>query len=186
MIPVRMELMYTVVGLGNPGEDYEKTRHNAGFLFVEKLAGSKSWNQSKSGMLAYVWSKIGDEEVELLKPLQFMNKSGEAVKYAVSKHPELTMDNLVVVFDDLDLKLGEYKLVQGKGPKQHNGVLSIYDNLGTQDFWHLRLGVENRQPDQPIPGEKYVLGKFTPEEKEFFDQVLEKAVVELKQKIASS
>ena len=100
-----------------------------------------------------------------------MNESGGVVKHVVKKH-NVANDNLYVVHDDLDIKLGEYKIQLGKGPKDHNGLLDIYEKLGTKDFWHVRVGVENRDGEHRIPGEKYVLSDFTKNEKETLEGVI--------------
>lgn len=158
--------MKLIVGLGNPGDEYISTRHNVGFMLVDRMAKS-SWKQSKSGLLTYSW--LGSE-VELIKPQTFMNKSGEAVGLAVKKH-NIDLDDVCIVHDDLDIQFGEYKFQKGKGPKVHKGVLSVERVLEGEDFWRMRIGTDNRQGEmKQIPGEKYVLSKFSEEEiKEFED-----------------
>ena len=165
--------MKIIVGLGNPGEDYKETRHNIGFMVVDKLARS-SFRKSKSGLLEYSW--LGSE-LELIKPQTFMNKSGEAVKYAMGKH-KVSLNDLLVIHDDLDITLGEYKIDFGKGPKVHNGINSVIEKLGSDQFWRVRVGIENRG-ELKIPGEKYVLGKFVAEEKEIIDGVISKIIAEI-------
>jgi peptidyl-tRNA hydrolase, PTH1 family len=173
--------MKLVVGLGNPGEKYEGTRHNVGFLVADKLVGEKSWSKSKGAPLTYVHIKIGNEEVEVIKPSTFMNESGQAVKGPLNKHKELTTQDVYVIHDDLDIKLGEYKIQLGKGPKVHYGIESVEKCLVTDQFWRVRVGVENRKVrgNMGIPGMKYVLQKFTKEEWEVLDEVVGKIVQEL-------
>lgn len=201
--------MKHVVGLGNSGDKYARTRHNVGFMMVDKLAGDGKWYKSKSGLLLYHWTRVGGEEVELLKPLTFMNSSGDAVGYVKKKHPKLSMNDLFVIHDDLDIKLGEYKIQKGKGPRDHKGLLSIYKKLKTSDFWHVRVGIDNRSQQvrnpnieirnndrnsndtssintiyhtpstKHIPGEDYVLMNFTRDELKVLDMVKKKVVDEL-------
>ncbi|MBL7036703.1 aminoacyl-tRNA hydrolase [Candidatus Microgenomates bacterium] len=140
--------MKLIIGLGNPGKKYKNNRHNVGHMVVDKLVGVKA-----------------------LKTDGFMNASGIFVEKQVSKY-KLHLEDLFVVFDDLDIKLGEIKIQLGKGPKDHNGLLDIYEKLGTKDFWHVRVGVENRVEDKRIPGEKYVLQDFTDEEKKVLEEVI--------------
>lgn len=161
--------MKIVVGLGNPGVEYMLTRHNAGVDFVDKLVGLVHSD--------YGWRKHYDAliyktpDLVLVKSKDvFMNESGRLLQ-------GLPEGELYVAHDDLDLKLGEYKIQFGKGPKEHNGVESVEQALGTRDFWRIRIGIENRTT--PVSGEEYVLQKFTPEEKKILDEVLEKITSEI-------
>lgn len=154
--------MKYVVGLGNPGEKYKNNRHNAGFMLVDRLVDENI------------------KDVELFKPQGFMNKSGvELKKQGVQG---ATLRFLYVVFDDLDIKLGEYKISFGKGPRDHNGLKNIYEQIGTKEFWHVRVGIDNGQFRGS--GEEYVLSNFKPEEKDIIDNVLGKIVKELKNGLA--
>ena len=180
--------MKLIVGLGNPGKKYAKMRHNVGFMVIDAIAskvtnilsaGSK-WIESKNAKVQYLWGRIGDEKIELLKPLTFMNDSGRAVSYAKRKH-KVSNDDLYVIHDDLDIKLGEYKITKGKGPREHKGLLDIYEKLGVRDFWHVRIGVDNRVPASRVSGEDYVLQNFTDEEME----VVRKAIEQVSEKLIS-
>ncbi len=168
--------MKVVVGLGNPGDRYEANRHNTGFMLVGALAQKYevgSW-ESKFGALV---AKVGD--LFLVKPQLFMNKSGEVVSQIVNFYKIPTAD-LWVCHDDLDIRLGEYKLVNGVGPKVHNGVNSVETQLGKTDFWRVRVGVDNRPAGEArTPGEDYVLADFTGEEKPIVNEVIKKIVLEL-------
>lgn len=139
--------MKLLVGLGNPGAKYEQTRHNVGFMFLDYLK-----QQHKL-----------DKQVQTLKPETYMNRSGIAVSRELSFY-KLQPADLMVVHDDLDLKLGEFKIQFGKGPKLHNGIESIEHSIGSKEFWRVRVGVDNRVPDNRVSGESYVLQNFTPEE----------------------
>ena len=166
--------MKLIVGLGNPGKQYKNNRHNVGFEVVERIAGEGEWKESKSGQLLYFWI---NKDIELIKPQAFMNQSGKSVYAVRKKHQNLETEDIYVVHDDLDIKLGEYKIQKGKGPKDHNGLLSIYEKLGTKDFWHVRIGVENR--DKNISGEEYVLQRFKEEELETINKVIKQAIDDL-------
>jgi len=176
--------MKLIIGLGNSGDKYEGTRHNVGSQLLMQL-GSKSEGQSakshnlkfqtKSGLFGEV-CKMG--EVILARPTTFMNESGKSVGKLVSYYKVKLMD-LYMVYDDLDLRLGEYKIQFGKGPKDHNGVNSVVSSLGTDQFWHMRIGVDNRNVRERTPGEEYVLNKFSDQETDVLEGVLERASEEL-------
>lgn len=154
-----------MVGLGNPGPKYLSTRHNVGFLVVDKLTPRP--------------------DLLLLKPNKFMNRSGPVLKAFLKKHPQISLENVYVVHDDLDIELGKYKINFGKGPLVHNGLKSIYEQLGSKDFWHVRMGIDNRnQTGFKGTGEDYVLGKWRPEEKKIIDKTIAKVVKELSRVLA--
>lgn len=150
--------MKVIVGLGNIGDKYIKNRHNAGFVTIDKLAENLDRND---------WTKINrfhsmiikEANFILAKPITYMNKSGLAVKNIIT-HYKINTSNMWVIHDDLDIKLGEYKIQKGKGPREHKGLISIYDSIGKKDFWHVRVGVDNRSADERMPGEAYVLQNF--------------------------
>ena len=108
-----------------------------------------------------------------------MNKSGDAAGYVKKKHPKLNMNDLFIIHDDLDIKLGEYKIQKGKGPKEHKGLNSVYEKLGSKDFWHVRVGVENRDKENRIPGEKYVLQNFEKAEMDIIKKTIQKVAYKL-------
>lgn len=158
-----------LIGLGNPGESYAKTRHNAGFLFVEYIAELLGENllekkkfhaevaQVAVGSSSFgVQSNAAKQNFILAKPTTFMNKSGQAVQ-ALRAFYKMQPKDIFVAFDDLDMELGTVKAQFGKGPKTHNGIDSIKKLLGTDQFWHLRIGIDTRKGDRKIPSEKYVL-----------------------------
>ncbi len=181
--------MKLVIGLGNPGKKFIGTRHNVGFMVVDRLAGEGEWTESRKGELEFTWLDAEGSDIELIKPLTMMNNSGRAVAYAKRKHPVLHLEDLYIVHDDLDIPLGKYKIQLGKGPRVHGGLQSIYKALGSKDFWHVRLGIESfdRAQDkrrvkglgQWVAGEEYVLQKFSEEEQTVIEQVIEQVVFEL-------
>ncbi|MFC1649461.1 aminoacyl-tRNA hydrolase [Patescibacteria group bacterium] len=173
--------MKLIVGLGNPGKKHAGMRHNVGFVVLDRLAnklGVGDWELSKKTNTQYIQATISGEKVELLKPQTYMNDSGRVVAYVRNKHRELSLDDIYVVHDDLDINLGEYKIQKGRGPKDHNGIISIEERLGAKDFYRVRIGVENRG-DSKISGEDYVLMKFSDEELITIDSVANEVVYEL-------
>ena len=177
--------MKLIVGLGNPGERYKNTRHNVGFMILDALA-SRMVNEKWSMVKKYNSSIINHQSsIIFVKPQTFMNNSGIAVKKLMDYY-KIDKSNLWVIHDDLDIKLGQYKIQFGKGPKEHGGLLSIYKELGTKDFWQVRVGVDNRDNEfsEKMSGEEYVLGNFDKNEIEIRDRVIAKIVEELKKDYA--
>lgn len=144
--------MKVIIGLGNPGSKYKNNRHNLGHLVVDQL-------------------KTQNSKLKIFKSDRFMNDSGNFV-LSLTKTYNLLPNDLFVIHDDLDIKLGEFKIQLGKGPKVHNGLNDIYEKLGTNDFWHVRVGVDNRDPENRAKGDEYVLQDFTVEEKVILDGVI--------------
>lgn len=158
--------MKVVVGLGNPGEKYANNRHNLGFMVLDKLAGTASWESKFEALV------LKSGEYLLVKPQMFMNRSGEAVAKLVNFY-KVGGGDLWVVHDDLDIRLGEYKIQRGVGPKVHNGLTSVEEQLGTANFWRARVGIDNRPTGMArTPGEDYVLADFTEEERQVVDRVI--------------
>jgi len=170
--------MKIIVGLGNPENKYRHTRHNIGFKVVDQMAVDRDWKSSKKGQLEYLCLGQGEKKIKLVKPQTFMNKSGLALAYVKKKHPQLTGEDLFVVHDDLDLEVGRFKFNFGKGPKQHNGLISIYQHLGTDQFWHVRIGVDGRKGDRSIPADKYVLSSFSSDERVLIESVINQIIEE--------
>lgn len=159
------------IGLGNPGEKYYFTRHNVGQIFLDWWAKKEGWEwKEKKDWLAWLAEGRG---VILAKPLVFMNQSGEAVS-CLKKKLRFSPDNLVIVHDELDLSLGEWKLTFAKSSPTHKGVLSIEEHLKTKSFWRLRIGIDNRDSQKRVGGEIYVLMKFSLNERKILENVFEK------------
>jgi PTH1 family peptidyl-tRNA hydrolase len=173
--------MKLIIGLGNPGEKYENNRHNVGFMIVDEFAERKSydeWKFSGNANALYLQIRRGGVHLELLKPQISMNLSGTSVAYAVNKH-KIPNSDVYVIHDDLDIKLGDYKVQVGKGPKEHKGLISIYESLGKKNFWHVRVGIENRPITHRHSGEDYVLQNFTNKELEILNPVIDRIVKDL-------
>lgn len=176
--------MKLLVGLGNPGQKYEKNRHNVGFMFLDAFDGEAEWREEKKfyGMVAEIERE--GEKYLLLKPDTFMNDSGESVA-AVSNFYKLNVSDILVVHDDLDIAFGSWKMQQGKGPKVHYGVTSIEQSLGDVNFWRVRIGVDGRDPTNRIDGHSYVLQDFTSEEQGNLDLVFEEVGAEIKIRLSA-
>jgi len=160
--------MYLIIGLGNPGKQYDQTRHNLGFRVLDLLAGSEPW-LTKKGFNEFI--KLDD--ILLAKPQMFMNKSGIAVKDIFNRFDD---PQLIVIHDELDLPLGSMKVQKNVSSAGHNGIQSIIDELRTKDFIRIRLGINNPNSKFLIPNsDEYVLQKFTDEEEQIVKEVLEKA-----------
>ena len=169
--------MKLVIGIGNPGEKYKGNRHNVGFVVLDRLAqelGIRNYELRKK----FESLVTSHKSLVLAKPQTMMNSSGKAVKKLVD-HYKIKTPDLWVIHDDLDLRLGNYKTQKGKGPREHKGLLSIYEALRTKDFWHVRVGVDNRDPGDRIDGEKYVLQDFTDKELAVIEQVIAKITLDL-------
>jgi PTH1 family peptidyl-tRNA hydrolase len=152
-----------VVGLGNPGRKYERTRHNAGWLVVDELARrlGGSWRGKFSGQLAQV--RLGEVRLALLKPETFMNDSGRSVA-AAANFFKVNPESVLVVHDEVDLEPGRVQARAGGGLAGHNGLRSLAQALGTQEFLRLRLGVGRPARGDPRPIADYVLSPFEPQE----------------------
>ncbi len=163
--------MYLIVGLGNPGPEYARTRHNVGFLCLDAVV-------KQFGVEAPEWKtdhKMSAETITLegrylfAKPQTFMNLSGKSVSALMQTH-QIKPENLTVIHDDLDLSLGTYKFSHGNGPKSHNGIASIEETIGSA-FDRFRIGIDHRDPDDRLPGKAYVLQSFEEDELEMLRDV---------------
>ncbi|WP_186575709.1 aminoacyl-tRNA hydrolase [Aquibacillus kalidii] len=166
--------MKCIVGLGNPGKKYELTRHNIGFMIIDELARVNNWSLNKKKFNGiYCVEKIGDEKVILLEPQTYMNLSGESVRPLMEFY-DISAEDVVVIYDDLDLPPGKIRLRQKGGHGGHNGIRSIIDQLGTKEFNRIRMGIG--RPTTPIPVPDFVLGRFEKLEQEQVNEGIDKAV----------
>ena len=170
-----MDAIKLIVGLGNPGEKYEKTRHNAGFWWVDAIAVAKRapWKRETrfSGWTTRV--EEGGSEYLLLKPATYMNESGRSVS-AVLRFFKIETPQMLVVHDELDLEPGIVRLKRGGGTGGHNGLTDIGDALGTKDFWRLRIGIGHPGDKDLVPD--YVLMKAKRAEQDAIDPVFERSL----------
>ena len=165
--------MKLVVGLGNPGRKHERTRHNFGFLIIDQIARQKQVAVKEKLCEAMVgeWSNDG-ERVLLVKPQTYMNRSGESIKCLLS-HFRSTPEDLIVIYDDLDLAFGRIRIRPTGGAGGHRGVLSILESLPGAQFYRVRVGI-GRPPDGMDPVD-FVLEHFTSQEIEQLDEVVSRA-----------
>jgi PTH1 family peptidyl-tRNA hydrolase len=174
-------VMKIIVGLGNPGKKFEKTRHNLGFMVVEsfksKFKNFSNWKKSKKFLSEISEGKIDNERVILVKPQTFMNNSGPAVKRILEKlrtsNVEHLMSNLWVIHDDLDIPFGKIKISFGRGSAGHKGVQSIIDEIGTKDFVRFRIGIGKKEVG--IRKKEFVLEKFSKNKEKILKKVIEMA-----------
>ncbi|MGB9603139.1 MAG: aminoacyl-tRNA hydrolase [Verrucomicrobiia bacterium] len=170
--------LYLIVGLGNPGEKYARTRHNAGFMALERLAKewSAQWVFEKSFCANIAKAQVQERKALLCCPQTYMNLSGRAVS-AVVNYYHISLENLLIVSDDADLPLGCIRLRPGGGNGGHHGLESIEQALGTQNYARLRIGIGRRDDSREITN--YVLGEFAPQEFDLLNLVLERAVKQI-------
>jgi len=167
--------MKLIIGLGNPGKEYKKTRHNAGFMAVEHLAekfGFSEFKKSDKHKCEIAEGEINGEKVILIKPQTFMNLSGESVR-SVMQFYKVPITDIVVIFDDVSLPSSVLRVRPAGSAGGHNGVKSVIKELGTDEFVRIRLGIE---PLEEFKGnlEDYVLGKLGEEEMELMQKNIEK------------
>jgi PTH1 family peptidyl-tRNA hydrolase len=161
-----------IVGLGNPEPKYDRTRHNIGFDAVDALASAwqMPWKENKrfQGLLAEGISPYG-QKIRLLKPLTYMNRSGQAVRAVIDWH-KIPIESIMTIYDDMDLPVGKLRMRLSGSAGGHNGMKSIISHLGGQNFPRLRIGIGKSDGKQETIG--YVLGKFSPSETEVIREVL--------------
>ncbi|HBI16542.1 MAG TPA: aminoacyl-tRNA hydrolase [Candidatus Moranbacteria bacterium] len=177
--------MKLIIGLGNPGEKYAKTRHNVGFIILDEIQKklefphfefNKKFNalvsekniapkNNTSSLLSKLFSASNQEKIILVKPQTFMNNSGESIR-AILDFYKLSSQNLIIINDDLDILVGKYKISTDSSAHGHNGVQSIIDHVGTQNIKRVKIGVEKEsgRASRQTPGEQFVLDNFTSDE----------------------
>nr|WP_255731558.1 aminoacyl-tRNA hydrolase [Solibacillus sp. MA9] len=162
-----------IIGLGNPGKPYEHTRHNIGFDVIDELANrwNAPLNQSKfNGMYASVHRPEG--KVILLKPLTYMNLSGESVR-PLMDYFDIDIEDIIVIYDDLDLETGKLRLRAKGSAGGHNGIKSLIQHLGTQEFNRIRVGVN--RPPAGMKVADYVLSKFSKDDQPVVTEAIDKS-----------
>lgn len=183
--------MRTILGLGNPGARYRRTRHNAGFLFLDGIVSGRFLPEASIGSRDRAWAtdgstrmggkapfvmaeaRIGKEPVALVKPVTYMNESGRAVASLRTRGIIRDFAELLVIIDDVDLDIGRLRYRRSGSAGGHNGLKSIIEHVGTMEFARLRIGVGPRPGGDEMVD--YVLGVFRPGEYEAFEQTLEHA-----------
>ncbi len=163
-----------IVGLGNPGDKYKDTRHNTGFLVIEKLAAYHSIKiKEESRLYLSGKGKIAGEDVMLVMPITYMNRSGDGVR-EVMRYYKLLPSDLILVYDDLDLDAGQMRIKTKGGSGGHNGCESVIAAIGTEDFIRLRVGIGRPEGRVDVVG--YVLSKFSRAEIPLVETAVESAV----------
>jgi PTH1 family peptidyl-tRNA hydrolase len=171
--------MKVIVGLGNPGKKFEKTRHNLGFMVLDGFSRKNKFpkfEMRKEFLAEISEKKIGKEKIILAKPQTFMNNSGKSVKI-LTRTFNLDLKNLFVIHDDLDISFGKIKISFGRGSGGHKGVQSIIDELKTKNFFRFRIGIKPKQNYITLYSsiENFVLGKFDENERKILKEIIEKA-----------
>ena len=173
--------MLLIIGLGNPGKEYEKTRHNISFVVLNKLMADlelDDWADNKKFRAEIAEGKIDKEKILLFKPQTFMNNSGQSVS-AAAKFYKIKPADIWVIHDDLDLPLGKIKIQRDRSSAGHNGVQSIIDALSTQNFVRFRIGIAPAKPTKKS-GADFVLGRFSLAEAATLKKTLSTAVKTIK------
>ena len=159
--------MKLIVGLGNPGEEYTNTRHNIGYMIVDSYLGKVKW-RTKNNAFFYE-TEIDNEKVIFIKPLTFMNLSGEAV-YKYKEYYNIDIKDILIIHDDLDLPVGTIRLKENSSDGGHNGIKSIIQCLKSNEFKRLKIGISN---NKMIDTKDYVLGKFSKSEISELNKILD-------------
>lgn len=170
-----------IIGLGNPGKKYENTRHNVGHMFIDEIEKALRQAQGKQNLDDFILAKTD----------AFMNESGKSVKQLTKNYksrfhrgssakPGLKTNNLIIVHDDIDIPLGQFKVQKGRGSAGHKGVQSIIDELKTNDFWRIRIGICPKE-GKPENVERFVLQKFSKEEQKILENVTRSVLVTVKE-----
>ena len=157
--------MKLIIGLGNPGKSYENTRHNIGFMVLDHFANSNDWKKKWDTL--YQEKIINSEKILLIKPITYMNLSGNAVIEFINFY-KINLEDILVIQDDLDLPLGTYRLKTNSSSGGHNGIKSIIKRLGSPNFARLKIGISNIKE---MNTKDYVLGKFSSDELETFNKL---------------
>jgi len=163
--------MWILVGLGNPGKEYEDNRHNVGFMVIDEIAreyGLPAFKSKFEGEI--VEGRIGEEKVVLVKPMTYMNLSGQCVQ-KVARFYKVTPNRIVAFHDELDLAAGKMRVKKGGGAAGHNGLKSMDAHLNSQDYWRVRLGIGHPGDKDRVTG--HVLGDFSKAEKQWLPDWIE-------------
>jgi len=167
--------MILIVGLGNPGKKYEKTRHNVGWRvlnYFKEKNDFQSWKEEKKVKAMISKGEIGKEKIQLIKPLTFMNLSGESLKNILNYY-KAKPEKIIIVHDDIDINFNKIKISQNRGTAGHKGVLSITENLKTKNFIRIRIGIKPKEKKMSNT-EKFVISNFNKKEEKELTEVIKK------------
>ncbi len=163
--------MKLIVGLGNPGKEYEKTRHNVGFMAIDNYCIKNNLKFKKKFNGLYVDVRINGEEIIFLKPQSYVNLSGEVVRKFVDFF-KIDIKDMIVIYDDMDFEIGTFKLKPDGSSAGHNGIKNIISNLNTDKFKRIRIGI-SKNADNTID---YVLGRFSKDELKQISEIMDKVI----------
>ncbi len=158
--------MKLIVGLGNPGKEYQNTRHNIGFKVIDEYLGHVYFKEKYSAL--YFMQVMNGEKVIFMKPQTYMNDSGRAVRHFVN-YFKINVEDILILHDDMDFDIGKFKIKQSGSSAGHNGIKSIIENLGTEDFKRIRIGISKAENDTI----DYVLGDFNQDEMKEMSEVID-------------
>ncbi len=166
--------MKLIVGLGNPGKEYDGTRHNTGFMVIDAILNSMGNPKTKEkfGGLYYEYQK-DNEKIILLKPQEYINLSGEVIKRYVD-YFNIDIKDILIINDDLDLQVGNYRLRESGSSAGHNGLKNIESNLKTENYKRIKIGISN---DKEINTKDYVLGKYNKDDLDIINKEIEEIVM---------
>ena len=174
MVYKEAKILYIIVGLGNPGDKYEKTRHNVGFNVIDLLAKEYSIDVSKLKHKALIGEgRVGTEKVILDKPMTYMNLSGESV-VDICNYYNVDLENVIVIYDDIDLDVGKIRIRKKGSGGTHNGMRSIIKCLGSNEFPRVRVGISKPKNGQDLAD--FVLSRFAKEDEKSLNESFENAV----------
>ncbi len=160
--------MKLIVGLGNPGKEYEKTRHNIGFMAIDSYCSKKNLSFKKKFNGIYAKDVVNGEEIIFLKPQSFMNLSGDVINKYMNFF-KITIDNILIIYDDVDFEIGILKLKPDGSSGGHNGIKNIINKLGTSNFKRIRIGISKHNENMV----NYVLGKFSKDEMKKINEIID-------------
>ena len=164
---------YVIIGLGNPGKEYENTRHNMGFRAIDVLSSDENIEISRNKFHALIGrGRIAGKKVILVKPQTYMNRSGQAAREA-AMYFDVPSQNLIVIYDDIDLPAGSIRIRKSGGAGTHNGMKSVVEQLGTKDFVRIRIGVGGAEDGEDLVDR--VIGKVPKAEQELLDEAAAEA-----------
>ena len=163
--------MKLIIGLGNPGRKYKKTKHNFGFLVLDKLAGKNKWHTNQNARVEYLRLDLNNHDVALLKPQTYMNNSGQAVS-ATANYYNIDIDHIIIISDDKDMEFGKIRFRSEGGSGGHNGIASVIEHLSTEFFKRIKIGVKNEHTDMMDTAD-FVLSRFSKEEEQQLSHIIE-------------
>lgn len=170
---ISQHMNYLIVGLGNPGEKYKQTRHNVGWILIDSMFPTVSWKKNSYANALVATAEISDGlTMQLVKPLTFMNESGDSVEYFIKKE-EILPEHIIVIYDDIDLRIGKIKISFDRGSGGHNGIKSIESHVGSREFIRVRVGISKMLESGELI-KPNVLGNFESDETEVLGAVAKK------------